>query len=161
MSKKPKRILAVASGGGHWVQLCRLIPAWDGCAVTYVTTVPGYREAVTALASERGQAKPGFHVVQEANRNQKLRLVKTLLQITLIVLREWPDVIITTGAAPGGFALSIGKLLRRRTVWVDSIANSEELSASGKRAKPFSSLWLTQWEHLAKPEGPEYRGSVL
>ena len=153
-SGRPKRVLAVASGGGHWVQLCRLIPAWDDCSVTYVTTEPGYRAAVTDLAAERGQAKPRFYVVQEANRTQKLRVVKSLLQITWIILRVWPDVIITTGAAPGGVAVYVGSLLRRRTVWVDSIANSGELSMSGKRAGRFSTLWLTQWEHLAEPDGP-------
>lgn len=161
MAGRPKRVLAVASGGGHWVQLCRLIPAWDGCSATYVTTNPGYRSTVTTIATERGQAEPRFYVVQEANRNQKLRAIKLLLQITWIILRVWPDVIITTGAAPGGFAVFVGSRLRRRTVWVDSIANAEVLSLSGKRAGPFSTLWLTQWEHLAKPGGPDYRGSIL
>jgi len=35
------------------------------------------------------------------------------------------------------------------------------LSLSGRRVGPWADLWLTQWEHLARPEGPEYRGSVL
>lgn len=161
MRKRPKRVLAVASGGGHWVQLCRLIPAWDGCAVTYVTTDPGYLDGAIAAAAERGQSRPGFYVVQEANRKQKLKVVKALLQVTMIILRVWPDVIITTGAAPGGVAIYIGSLFRRRTVWIDSIANAEELSMSGKRAKPYADLWLTQWEHVATPDGPDYRGSVL
>ena len=161
MSGRPKRILAVASGGGHWVQLCRLMPAWDGCDVTYLTTDPAYRDGVRAAAAERGQSAPGFHVVQEANRKQKLRLIKALIQVTLIILKIRPDVIITTGAAPGAIAVSIGSVLRRRTVWIDSIANAEELSMSGKRVERFATLWLTQWEHVAKPDGPEYRGSVL
>lgn len=69
--------------------------------------------------------------------------------------------IISTGAAPGYFALRMGKWFRARTVWVDSIANVEELSLSGARAGRHADLWLTQWEHLAQPGGPEYRGSVL
>lgn len=161
MSKRQKRVLAVASGGGHWVQLFRLLPAWDGCVVTYATTDPSYRTKVIAAAVERGQPKPGFYVVQEANRWQKLQMVRSLLQIAVIILRIWPDVIITTGAAPGGFAVFMGALFRRRTVWIDSIANSEELSMSGQKAAPYADLWLTQWEHLAKPDGPEYRGSVI
>ena len=161
MTARSPRVLAVASGGGHWVQLCRLMPAWDGCAVTYVTTDPGYRAKVTATAVERCQSRPGYYVVQEANRRQKLKLVKSLLQITVLILRVWPDVIITTGAAPGGFAVLVGSLFRRRTVWIDSIANAEEVSMSGRKAAPHADLWLTQWEHLARPDGPEYRGSVI
>ena len=161
VSARPKRVLAIASSGGHWVQLCRLMPAWDGCAVTYVTTDPGLRSGVIAVAAERGQPEPGFRVVQEANRWQKLRVVKSLLQITAIILRLRPDVIITTGAAPGAIAMRVGALFGRRTVWIDSIANAKTLSMSGQKVGPHADLWLTQWEHLAKPDGPHCRGSVL
>ena len=166
MNVKPPRVLAVASGGGHWVQLCRLVPAWDGCAVTYVTTEPGFRPEIEAMAAARGQPRPGFHVVFDANRWQKLRLIWSLLQMVMILLRTRPDVVITTGAAPGYFALRLGALLGARTIWVDSIANAEKLSLAGQKAGHHSDLWLTQWEHLARSgdsehKGPQYKGSVL
>ncbi len=161
MSSTPPRVLAVASGGGHWVQLCRLIPAWDGCVVTYVTTEPGFKAGIEAAAAARGQSRPGYHVVLEANRWQKLRLVRSLLQMGLILMRTRPDVVVTTGAAPGYFALRLAAMMGRRTIWIDSIANAEELSLAGQKAGRHSDLWLTQWEHLAKQNGPEYKGSVL
>ncbi len=161
MTPRPPRVLAIASGGGHWVQLSRLAPAWDGCRVTYVTTDPGFRAEVEAMAAARGQPKPGYHVVLEANRWQKRRLVRSLLQICLILLRTRPDVVITTGAAPGYFALRLAALMGRRTVWIDSIANADELSLAGRKAGRHADLWLTQWEHLATPDGPQYKGSVL
>ncbi len=158
---RPRKVLAVASGGGHWVQLCRIRPAWDGCAVTYVTTDPGFEEEMREDAAARGQPVPGYRVVVEANRWQKLRLLKSLAQLALIMLQVRPHVVITTGAAPGYFALRIGKLLGARTAWIDSIANAEELSLSGRRIGPHADLWLTQWADLAEPGGPDYRGSVL
>lgn len=159
---QPRRVLAVASGGGHWVQLCRLAPAWDGCDVTYVTTQKGYREVVSRMAAERGQTPPGFFVVTEVNRWQKGRILKALVQLVWILLRCRPDVIITTGAAPGAMALRIGSLMGCRTVWIDSIANSEKLSMSGGKVAGFTDLWLTQWPHLAdEQKGPRYRGSVI
>lgn len=150
------RVLAVASGGGHWIQLRRLRPAWQGMDVTYLTTVPGYAEAVAA-----DPEKPGFVVVTDANRWQKLRLVRQMLEIAWAVLRIRPHAVVTTGAAPGYFALRLGKLLGARTIWVDSMANAEELSLSGRQAGPHAQLFLTQWQHLARPEGPHFRGAVL
>jgi UDP-N-acetylglucosamine:LPS N-acetylglucosamine transferase len=150
------RVLAVASGGGHWIQLRRLRPAWDGMQVTYVTTVAGYASEV---ANDPGT--PGFVAVTDANRWQKLRLLRQLMEIALVVLRVRPHAVVTTGAAPGYFALRLAKLLGARTIWVDSMANAEELSLSGRKAGPHASLFLTQWEHLAKPEGPKFRGAVL
>lgn len=157
----PRKVLAVASGGGHWVQLCRMRPAWDGCAVTYVTTDPGFEAEIMADAAARGQPKPGFRIVVEANRWQKFKLLKSLLQLTLILLQVRPHVVITTGAAPGFFALRLAKLLGARTAWIDSIANVEELSLSGRKIGPHADLWLTQWPDLAQAKGPEYKGAVL
>lgn len=160
-----RRVLVVASAGGHLIQLRRLAPAWDGCKVTYVTTEPEFRAEIEAEAAERGQPVPGYHAVVDANRHQKFRLLKTLCQVLWIVLRVWPHAVITTGAAPGYFALRLGGLFGARTVWVDSMANAEELSLSGQMAGGHADLWLTQWEHLARsdddPKGPHFRGAVL
>ena len=69
--------------------------------------------------------------------------------------------IVSTGAAPGYIAIRLGKLFGARSVWVDSIANPEQLSMSGAMAGRYADLWLTQWPHLAKRDGPYYRGAVL
>jgi len=151
------RIMAVASAGGHWVQLMRLRPAWEGLEVTYVTTDPGLRQTL----EEAGKATPDFRVITEANRWHKRKLIKQLAELTFIMARVRPDAVITTGAAPGYFALRLGRLFGARTVWIDSMANAEELSLSGQQARRHADLWLTQWEHLAKPGGPEFLGSVL
>ena len=156
MTRKP-RIMAVASAGGHWVQLMRLRPAWEGMDVTYVTTDPGLRQTLVEL----GIPVPDFKVITEANRWHKRKLIKQLAELTFIMARVRPDAVITTGAAPGYFALRLGRLFGARTVWIDSMANAEELSLSGQQACRHADLWLTQWEHLAKPDGPEFLGSVL
>jgi UDP-N-acetylglucosamine:LPS N-acetylglucosamine transferase len=148
-----KRVLAIASGGGHWVQLLRLAAAFDGCDVAYVTVNEGYREQV------RGSR---FYAVNDATRWNRFGLVLLAIRLAYIVLlRERPDVIISTGAAPGYFGLLIGRWIGCRTVWVDSIANAEKLSLSGEKIGRFADLWLTQWPHLAKPKGPLYAGAVL
>lgn len=150
---KPKKVLAVASGGGHWVQLLRLRPAFEGCAMVYVTVQPSY----AAEVADAGR----FYAVTDATRWSRWDLLKMVLQVTWIVLRERPDVVITTGAAPGVVALRMGKWLGARTVWLDSIANVEAMSMSGMKVRGFADLWLTQWEALAKPEGPVFLGAVL
>jgi UDP-N-acetylglucosamine:LPS N-acetylglucosamine transferase len=149
----PKRkILAVASSGGHWAQLLRLRPAFAGHEVVFVTTQP----------DSRGEVAPDrFHRVPDGNRKSKLRVLLLMVRTFLVVLRERPDVVVSTGAAPGYFAMRFGRLFGARTLWLESIANVEELSLSTKLVRPYADLLLTQWPHLARPEGPHYRGSVL
>ena len=72
-----------------------------------------------------------------------------------------PDVVISTGALPGVIAIAVGRAMGSRTIWVDSVANAEEMSMSGNLARRFAHLWMTQWEHVAAANGAEYAGSVL
>lgn len=153
MSSSSRKILAVASGGGHWVQLLRLRPAFEGHDVVYVTVRASYRQDLPAGARLR--------VVNDASRWNKLALALLLFRIAWIVARERPDFVITTGAAPGYFALRVGRWLGARTAWIDSIANVDELSLSGMRAGAHADLWLTQWPHLVREGGPRYQGAVL
>ena len=152
MSNRRRRVLALSSGGGHWVQLLRLRPAFDGCDVTYATVRKSYRAEI-----DGGR----FHVVPDCNRSKKLRMLWCAVGVLFLVVRIRPDVVISTGAAPGYFAIRFARWLGADTIWVDSVANAEELSMSGRIVGPYAGLWLTQWRHLAFEDGPTYRGSVL
>lgn len=147
-----RKVLAIASRGGHWIQLLRLRPAFRDVDVVFVTTDPEYKSMVDGAP---------FRIVCEATRKQKIRMFWMLLQIFWILLRERPTAIVTTGAAPGYFAVRLGKLLGAKTLWVDSIANAEELSLSGRLASKHADVTLTQWSHLASPGVIEHRGAVI
>lgn len=151
-STRPPRVLLVASGGGHWVQLLRLRPAFDGCETSYVCVRPDYRVDVPGCR---------FFAVNDATRWNKFGLLLLAFRILVVVLRVRPDVVVSTGAAPGYFALRFGKMLGARTVWLDSIANVEQLSMTGTLVRRYADRWLTQWPHLAAPGGPEFEGAVL
>ena len=160
MSANPK-LMVVASAGGHWVQLMRLRKAWDELNVIYLTTEPGLLDFVKSMAKDEGNPPPQFASVTDANLSEKGRLIRQLFEVFIAVLRHRPDVIITTGAAPGYFALRFGKWIGARTIWIDSMANAEQLSKSGQEVGKYADLWLTQWEHLVQPEGPDFMGRVL
>lgn len=148
-----KRVLAISSAGGHWVQLRRLIPAFEGSDVAFASVFPAYSQDV-----------PGrrFYTFDDFSRFHKSRIFKVTFQLFSILLRERPDVVITTGSAPGLITLAMAKtIFRCKTIWIDSVANCEQLSSSGVRAQKFADIWLTQWPHLEKKEGPTYWGAVL
>lgn len=146
------RVLAVASSGGHWVQLRRVVPAFTDSEVVYVTVLKSYRSQVP---------ENRFYTVNDATRWNKPGLILLALQLAWVIVKERPCVVVSTGAAPGYFALLLGRWFGARTIWIDSMANIDELSMSGSRAGRYADLWLTQWPHLAKAEGPHYGGSVL
>jgi UDP-N-acetylglucosamine:LPS N-acetylglucosamine transferase len=146
------KVLAVSSGGGHWVELIRLVPAFEGYDTVFATVDEAYR-------SDAGAAR--FYTICDVTRWNKLRWVQTFVKLAWILLRERPDVVVSTGALPGYFSLRLAKWFGARTIWIDSIANVEQLSLSGQMIGKHADLWLTQWPHLAKIDGPFYRGTVL
>ena len=152
MAKDKPKILAIASSGGHWIQLMRLVPAFDGSEVIYVSTHSGYKEQVKGAV---------FHAVSDATRWEKMKLIKMAFEVRSIINTEKPDIIISTGAAPGLMAIIWGRLRGKKTIWIDSIANVDRISMSGRIARPFSSLHLTQWEHLSNGISTLFKGTVL
>jgi hypothetical protein len=151
-TRSTPKLLAVASGGGHWIQLLRVLPAFDGAEQVFACV---HRDCALDVPGRR------LHVVTDANQWERLRLLRLAVEMLWVVLRERPDVVISTGAAPGFFALLFARLLGARTIWLDSLANADELSLSGKLVRRFASLWLTQWPQVARADGPEYAGSVF
>jgi len=151
---KVKRIklLAIASGGGHWIQLLRLRPAFEGAEISYASVSDSLAVDVEGC---------DFYCFTDANRQRKFALLMQVMKIAWILIKVRPDVVVSTGASCGYIAIRMARLFRARTLFIDSIANAETLSLSGHMACKHANLMLTQWPHLASTEGPKYEGSVL
>ena len=150
-TKQPK-ILAIASGGGHWIQLLRLRPAFAGAKVTYASVK---REAEKDVQGNQ------FFRFPDANRERKVALVMQILRIAWVMIRVRPQIVVTTGASCGYVAVRLGRLFGIRTLFIDNIANAEKLSLSAQLALRHANLTLTQWPNLESPQGPQFHGSVI
>jgi len=123
-----------------------------GVEMIYANTFPGLGESI---------GLNNCYLIEDCNRDTPMSVIRCARDIFVLIRKERPDLIISTGAAPGLIAIVIGKIFGCRTIWVESVANSIELSMSGRLAGKFADLWLTQWQHLSRPKGPLYWGSIL
>lgn len=146
------KILAVSSKGGHWIQLLRLMPAFEGADVEFISTNQSFSTMVEGKK---------IHTISDGNRWNKYGLVKCFFNILSIVRKSKPDVIITTGAAPGLMAIVVGRLFGAKTIWIDSVANCEQVSMSGRIATKVAHIVYTQWSHLAEENKIKFNGNVL
>jgi UDP-N-acetylglucosamine:LPS N-acetylglucosamine transferase len=146
-----KKILAISSPGGHWTQMQRISASFSSHDVVYVSTLKGYADEVR---------NNKYYQVVDASSWSKLSLISLFFQLLKIILKERPDIVISTGAAPGFFAIIMSRCIGARTIWLDSIANYERISFSGRLVKYFTHLHLTQWEHL-KNQRTQFLGKVL
>lgn len=151
-SNEPIRVLAVASGGGHWNELLRLCPALDGCELYFIGIDAIWESTVTPHP---------FYVVPDAHFEEPWRMIRTFFRMLRLFRKILPQIVISTGAAPGGMSMLLGRIFHARTLWVDSNANCKVLSFSGKLALRIAHKTITQHLHLARPGGPIYQGKII
>jgi len=145
------KIFAAASIGGHWKQLLRITKPLEGrFEIVYAST---HSKCATMTDGST------FYLMSDFSRQDAWRMIPAFFRLLHILWREHPDAILTTGAAPGLVCVMAGWLLRYKTIWVDSIANAEHLSASGRIARRFASRVYTQWSDLAQKD-VVYAGTV-
>lgn len=135
-------------------QLLKLTDSWQGYETFCVTT--------TSVVQEKLQKYGKVYVVGECNRKHPIRVITVLFRSVQVILRERPNVVISTGAAPGFLLCLVAKIFGAKIVWVDSIANIERLSLSGRIIRPFANLFLTQWPEIAdRYSNVEYVGAII
>ena len=98
------RVVAIASGGGHWIQLRRLRPLLDELDVFYVSVDASYGDEVGA---------DRLYVVRDASRWTKLGLIVQAFQVLWILARLRPDVVLSTGRRAGLLRSRVRKALGR------------------------------------------------
>lgn len=139
--RKKLKVFAVASTGGHWVQLLRIAKALEKeFDVVYMST----HEKCATMVEGRV-----YYSMNDFSRWDFYKMFPELLHSIYIICKEKPSIVITTGAAPGLVCLFAAKICGIRTVWIDSIANVEHISFSGRIASKFASRIYTQWPSLA------------
>lgn len=134
------------------MQLLRLRPAFAGFDVAYVSMFEGYAKQVDGSR---------FYVVPDASRFNIMSFLPVLAAAIRILWRERPRAVVTTGSAPMLAFVLLGRLMGARTLWIDSIANSERMSSSGRIARRLAHSCVSQWEEVAVREGVECWGSIL
>ena len=80
----------------------------------------------------------------------------------MVVLKERPDVVITTGSMPLAAVCIWAKLFGAKIVWIDSVAQVDKMSLSGRIVRPIADLCLVQWASVAAQyDNVEYAGELF
>jgi beta-1,4-N-acetylglucosaminyltransferase len=143
------KICLVCSSGGHFNQMRRLVKALDGHDYFFVTF---FSEANRNLKNAYKLKFEGW------NLRGKISVFKTVIKAIYILLKERPNIIMTTGG--GDIAIPfcyIGKLLRINIIYIETLARIESPSPTGKIIYPIADLFLVQWMSLLKKYGKKAR----
>lgn len=138
------KICFAASSGGHLEEISRIKELCNQNK-DFVLTERGDYEAINWCKT--------VYYVNQINRKEQLFLLKFIclfFRSFYIFLKEQPDVLITTGALATVPICLIGKILRRKIIYIESFARVEEGSLTGKIMYKVADLFIVQWEELLK-----------
>ena len=145
-----RRVLAVASGGGHFKQLVRLMPRLPEVAsVTWVTHDTGLAEDLLATAGRDGE--PLVYVPYAAPRDLR-NLTRDAVQVRRLLRRSPHDLIVSTGAGIAATVLPMAHAMGLRSVFIESATRDRGPSMSGRILQRLPGVEL----YSQHPDGPGF-----
>ncbi len=146
------KICLACSAGGHLTELTQLEDAYEG-----------YDSFVVTFRREDTESLPGkVYYLVDPKRNP-LKIILNFFQALRVVLKERPNVVITTGAGVVVPLCIIAKILGSRIIYIESFARIDSKSLTGVLLYPFADLFFIQWEELLDKYGSKarYGGKVF
>jgi UDP-N-acetylglucosamine transferase subunit ALG13 len=139
------KVCLAASGGGHVRQLLDLEGAWGPYDAFFVSEDTG-------LSRSLRERRPTFFVehvaLGQGRLGAPLRMIaagiRNAVQSARIVMRERPDVVVSTGAGSVFFTLLWARLLGARVVVIESFARFRNMSAFARLAGPLAHAKVLQ-----------------
>ena len=146
------KIALVCSHGGHLTELLYLMDAFKEHEIFFIT-YDNFR--TRELKYEK--------YLLENIGTSPLKMTKAFFQMFKILITEKPEMIISTGSEIAIPAFIIAKILRIRTIFIESWCRIKTKSGTGKIVYPLSDMFLVQWPELLELYGDkaEYVGAVI
>lgn len=161
MNLNKKKVVFIASSGGHLTQLLQLsslFPEFDSYLITEKDTstsdlIIRYKGSVQVL------------YMPETRKNHMMAYLKgNIISLLLSIKYFWsikPDIVISTGAGISVYLTYLSKLFGKKIVFIETYAAIKKKSMAGRLIYPIADKFYIQWESLKKiyPKGI-YKGSL-
>ncbi|HCE11655.1 MAG TPA: UDP-N-acetylglucosamine--LPS N-acetylglucosamine transferase [Enterococcus sp.] len=139
---KDTKICLVGSSGGHLTHLYLLKPTWRDTKRIWVTFDKD--DARFLLKNEKV-----YKCHYPTNRNL-LNLIRNTLVAFKVIIKEKPDVIISSGAAVAVPFFYLAKLFKIKTVYIEVFDRMDSPTLTGKMVYPVTDIFIIQWEQMKK-----------
>lgn len=136
------KVCLVGSSGGHLTHLYMLKDFWKDKDRFWVTF--DKEDARSILENEK--VIPCYY---PTNRNIKNLIKNTFLAIR-VLLKEKPDLIISSGAAVAVPFFYIGKILGAKLIYIEVFDRIDKPTVTGKLVYPIADKFIVQWEEQKK-----------
>ena len=141
-TNQPK-VMFIAGAGGHLTEILKLKPLFSKYNYTLVT-----EKCETTRYLENKYPNKVYYLVRNSSFIHPLRLLVTCFKSAYLYSKLKPRYIITTGPNIAGPMCCIGKLFGSKIIYIESFANINTKTKTGRLVYKFADLFLVQWESM-------------
>lgn len=143
---KKKKVLFISSTGGHFNELLQLKPLFQKYDYHIVTE----KDDMTKSFKEEYKDKISYMIY-----GTRAHLFKYIFQLFIncfislfLFIKIHPKVIVTTGTHNAIPICILGKIFRRKIVYIETFANQNTRTETGKLVYKFADLFIVQWKDM-------------
>jgi len=146
------KVCLVCSHGGHLTEMLYLMEAFEEHDVFFIT--------YDSLRTRSLEYKK--YLLKNIGTNP-IKMLISFFKMVKIFLKEKPKIVISTGSEIAIPAFYVAKLLRIKTIFIESWCRVKSPSGTGKIVYHVSDLFLVQWPQLLNRYGKKakYVGAVI
>ena len=143
-----KKVMFIASMGGHLNELMQLKSIFKNYDYKIIT------EKHKTTIGLKARYKSKIDYLATGNRKHMLKYIFTLpynvIKSFILFLKFKPDVIVTTGAHTCVAMCIFGKIFRKKVIYIESFANIETKTLTGRILYPIVDIFVVQWKSMMK-----------
>lgn len=143
-----KRVLFIASTGGHLSELMQLKELFGRYSYSIITE----KDEATATLKEEYKEKISY--LSYATRSRifayPFKFAFNGFKSLYLFIKIKPEYIVTTGTHTAVPMCYIGKIFGRKIIFIETFANRNKKTLSGRLVYPIASLFIVQWDEMLK-----------
>ena len=143
-----KKVLFISSTGGHFDELMKLQPLFSNYDYHIVTE----KDRSTEVLKKIYEKKLSFLIYGTRQKFliYPFKFILNTFKSFYLYIKFKPKYIVTTGTHTAVPMCYIGKLLGSKIIFIETFANQNTKTLSGRMVYPISDLFIVQWEELLK-----------
>jgi len=141
-----KKVLFISSTGGHLNELLQLSPLFEKYDYHIITE----KDKTNEYLQDKYDGKVSY--LPYGTRSHMITYIIKYLYLIIktffLYFKIRPKVIVTTGTHTAGPMCYLGKIFGSKIIYIETYANINKKTATGRLIYPIADLFIVQWEEM-------------
>ena len=139
-----KKVLFISSTGGHLNELLQLKSLFSNYDYLLVTE----KDKSTISLKDKYNVKYLVYGTRKKLFSYFFKFIFNFIKSFIIFIKFKPNVVITTGAHTFVPMLFIAKLFKKKSIYIETMANRKTKTMTGKIVEKWVTYFVVQWEDM-------------